>query len=168
MKPDVVVVVYRSNSSSNNDSPPHRHRLQTRCFRVGLGILFYCYGGVRRGLRRPRWQHNEVEPKPNNEFKPLAFPGLRQLLPLEIVDTGHTASHSFLQPPITKVYFEYRGFGASCLRRRPKMYYIYMYNQAKQVSRVLGVESSSNNDSPPHRHRLQTRCFLHFHTLSNL
>jgi hypothetical protein len=50
-----------------------------------------------------------------------------------------------------------RGFGASCLRRRKNV--IHIYNQAKQVSRVLGVESSSNNDSPPHRHRLQTRCF---------
>ena len=60
------------------------------------------------------------------QCKPLAFPGLRQLLPLEIVDTGHTASHSFLQPPITKVYFEYRGFGASCLRRRPQKCIIYI------------------------------------------
>ena len=33
--------------------------------------------------------------------------------------------------------------------------YVYIYIKAKQVSGVLGVESSSNNDSPPHRHRLQ-------------
>ena len=40
-------------------------------------------------------------------------------------------------------------------RRAPvgvKQVYIY---KAEQVSGVLGVESSSNNDSPPHQHRLQ-------------
>ena len=42
-------------------------------------------------------------------------------------------------------------------RRAPvgvKQVCIYIY-KAEQVSGVLGVESLSNNDSPPHRHRLQ-------------
>ena len=60
----------------------------------------------------------------------------------------------FLDGATSSVYFESRSFSASCPRRRETSMYIYIY-KAEQVSGVLGVESSSNNDSPPHRHRLQ-------------
>ena len=61
--------------SINNDSPPHRHRLQTRCFRVGLGFGdFYSIATVVCGKEAMGswWQDNKSwEPKAKT-FKPLA------------------------------------------------------------------------------------------------
>ena len=57
----------------------------------------------------------------------------------------------------TKYTLNIEASAQSRLRRRETSKYIYM--NSERVSGMLGVESSSNSDSPPHRHRLQTRCF---------
>ena len=57
----------------------------------------------------------------------------------------------------TRFYSKYTLKLEASARRAPvgvKQVSIYIC-KAKQVSGVLGVESLSNNDSPPHRHRLQ-------------
>jgi len=71
---------------------------------------------------------------------------------------GCTKAVSCLRPKKdTKYTLNIEASAQSRLRRRETSKYIYM--KSERVSGMLGVESSSNSDSPPHQHRLQTRCF---------
>ena len=71
---------------------------------------------------------------------------------------GCTKAVSCLRPKKdTKYTLNIEASAQSRLHRRETSKYIYM--KSERVSGMLGVETSSNSDSPPHRHRLQTRCF---------
>ena len=98
-------------SSSNNDSPPHRHRLQTRCFWVGLGIFILL---LRWRVARRLWGHGgkttncgSRKPKHSN----LLCLSLK-IAPSSRSKCWHQAHHLALLPTaITKILnFESRGF----------------------------------------------------------